>query len=53
MCIYAHICEGAYGGQKTALDLQYLELQEVVSCPICMLGIELGLSTRAEAALNH
>lgn len=32
--IYAMYVPGAHGGQKRALDIQELELQKIVSCPV-------------------
>ena len=41
------------GGQKSVLDPLELEFQVVMSCPMWMLGTELGFSGRAPATLNH
>ena len=37
-----HVCSGTCGGQKRALGLLVLVLQEVVSCLLWVLGTELG-----------
>ena len=41
----------ACGGQKRVLELLELKLQVVVSCRVCVLGIELKSSERAVGSL--
>lgn len=48
ICACAHMCAltcaRARGGQKNVLDPLELELQATVSCPMWLLGTELGSS---------
>lgn len=52
MCMHVHMCVVAYGIQKTVLDILELELQEIVSHPIWVLGTELRSSERVAYALT-
>lgn len=38
---------------KNALGSLELEMQVAVSCPVCMLGTELGSSAKVASTLNH
>jgi len=52
LCVYRRrACP--YRGQKSVLDTLELKLQTIMSCPIRVLGIELGSSGRAECNLNY
>lgn len=50
---YVHMCAGACGGQKRAIDLQELELQVFKNHPMWVLGTELWSPARAAPTLNH
>lgn len=50
MCIC--VSAGAYGVQKRASDLLKLELQVVLSHPVCVLGTKLSSFAKAVHALH-
>lgn len=49
---YIWICAGAHRGVNSMWDLLELELQEVVSCNVCV-GTELESSARIVYTFNH
>lgn len=50
--VYIHVCMGSYGGQKGVSDSLEPELQVVVTCPVLVLGTELGSSSRTQGFLS-
>ena len=51
VCLSVCVDVGTLGGQKRVSDL--LELEVIVNCLTCILGTELGSSSRAASALNN
>ena len=53
MCVCVCVCNcGTLRGQKRALDIPELELQEVVSCPIWVLKTKFKCYAKALYSLN-
>lgn len=52
MYLYVHIHTGTLRSQKRAWDLLELDVQAVVSCPMCVLGTKLWSSEVTVRVLN-
>lgn len=52
VCVHVHTSAGASRLQKKSSDLQELELQAILMCPVWVLGSELRSSTRTASMFN-